>query len=610
MFLLTGLALTDFHKPIADFKEPYSKVAINPARFEISANNANIERIDDITVQLTNNSGRLVIPLADGEAIYGLTERICDSWQDSENSPKQIGGLDRRGEIVTMWVMPTISAYAAFYISSAGYGMFVQGADPGVYDIGKTEKDELRVMWDTSGKPFSCVFIKGSYTEILDKYTELTGRPFLPPKWAFLPLKWRDQVARGKFADLDGLEINAEVADDILRYEQYGFPVGMYMIDRPWAQGKMGYGNFNWDPHRFPNGDKMVEVLHKRGWRVIVWGAPWAIGNQPHEFGPEARAKGLIIGGRTLDYTNPAAVQWHKDKISAYVKRSNIDGWKLDRSEEYNPSSKKDIWHDGRTGFEVHNDYPRLYIKTFHDATKAIRGNDFFVMPRASYTGSQAHSIVWGGDTRGSLEYGLFKRSTDLGLRSVIISLQRMAFMGFPVWGSDTGGYQTFRDREVFARWLQVSCFCPLMEVGGIDSHEPWNMPTKPSYDQQMLEIMKKYLWIHTRLADYTYELAKQANRTGNPIVHPLVFDWPDDPQVKDMWDQYMYGPALLVAPIWETGKREREVYLPQGTWIDLWDKSKQYTGPLTITEKAPLDKIPVFIKAGKEHMLPGNLLD
>ncbi|MFO8056469.1 MAG: glycoside hydrolase family 31 protein, partial [bacterium] len=476
-------------------------LTVDPFRIDVSGP-AELEDLDENRVRLTSDSGNVTISLESGEAIYGLTERIVDDREAGESEPKAVGSLDRRGEKVTMWVTPTISAYVPFYMSSRGYGMLVEGTRPGVYDIGKTDPDELRLHWDVDEDGFSCVFIKGpGYTDILDRYTEMTGRPVDVPKWMCRPLKWRDQVARFRFADLDGLKINAEVADDILHYEKLDFPKGTYMIDRPWAEGKMGYGNFKWDPLRFPNGDQMVTKLHERGWRVIVWGAPWAIGHGPHAFGPEARKKGYVFGPRNLDYTNPAARRWHKNKIEKFLRRSGVDGWKLDRSEETNPSEKSDIYHDGRTGFEVHNDYPRLYIKTYYEATRAVRGDDFVLMPRATYTGTQAYSIVWGGDTKGSVKrLGLIPESTDKGLRSVIISLQRMAFMGFPFWGSDTGGYQRFCDRDVFARWLQVSCFCPLMEIGGKGSHRPWDMPTSPSHDKEMIDIFYRYTWLHTRL--------------------------------------------------------------------------------------------------------------
>lgn len=135
-------------------------------------------------------------------------------------------------------------------------------------------------------------------------------------------------------------------------------------------------------------------------------------------------------------------------------------------------------------------------------------------------------------------------------------------------------------------------------------------MRTKPHYDEEMIKIFRRYTWIHARLADYTHNLAARANETGNPIVHPLVFDWPDDGKVKDIWDEFMYGPSLLVAPVGEDGRYEREVYLPMGERESLWDPKESYQGPATITVKSPIDVIPVFVKTDKKHLLPEGLVE
>jgi alpha-glucosidase (family GH31 glycosyl hydrolase) len=408
------------------------------------------------------------------------------------------------------------------------------------------------------------------------------------------------------FAELDGVLVNAEVAEDIVMYEELGFPAGVYLIDRPWAEGTYGFGNLTWDENRFPNGDAMIRVLQARGWRVIVWGAPWALGRAPGEFGFEARQAGFLVGDRNIDYTNPQAREWHFAKLEAFMRQSGIDGWKLDRGDEYNPSGRDDIYFDGRCGREVHNDYPRLYVKLYHDVARKVRGEDFVIKARPAYTGTTQWSIVYGGDIPGALLGGLV--STELGLRSAIIGLTRTAAMGYPVWGTDTGGYEGYRDRELFARWLAFSCFCPLMEIGGVGPHEPWAMPGEPRYDHEMIAIYRRFTTIHAALADYLYALARRAHESGNPIVHPLIFDWPHDARLKNMWDEFMFGPALLVAPVWKLGTREREVYLPAGEWREFWDRSLSYTGPVTIVAAAPLDRIPVYIKADQAGLLPSGL--
>jgi len=584
-------------------------LALKPLQLTVKGD-AQLTQVDAHVVKLTSKSGHLVIPLQKGELIYGLTMRLVADRKRSESQIEEIGSLNRRGEIVYMWEIPSFAAYIPFYVSSRGYGLWVEGWEPGVYDVGKSNPDQLEVGFYPGKDGFTCYFITGdSYPEIMDRFTNLSGRPLLPPRWAYSPWKWRDVHRKGS-TEFEGVKLNGDLVEDLTMYEKLGFPKGIYLLDRPWAEGNYGYGNYNWDPTRFPNGKQMVELMHKHGWKVMVWGGPWALGYGKNEFGYEARKNHYLIGNRNIDYTNPKAYDWQKAKIVEFMKSSGIDAWKLDRADEYNPSQRHDIYANGESGFQLHNKYPFLYIKSYYEASKEVLGDDFVIMARPAQNQTTTMSINWGGDSPGAiLVNGKFK-GTDLGLRAVIIELQRMAFLGFPTWGSDTGGYQGFRDREVFARWLELSCFCPLMEIGGIHSHEPWNMDTEPNYDEEMVKIYYRFTWMHERLKDYSYALAQKAHETGDPIVHPLVFDWPDDPKVADMWDEYLYGPSLLVAPIWKMGERSREVYLPKGNWSYLWDKSRKYLGPTTIKVDVPLDRIAVFVRDEKAGLVPKGLVD
>jgi alpha-D-xyloside xylohydrolase len=226
-------------------------------------------------------------------------------------------------------------------------------------------------------------------------------------------------------------------------------------------------------------------------------------------------------------------------------------------------------------------------------------GDDFLNVYRAGYAGSQSYGVANMGDVRGAAD-GV---STDKGLRSAIIAQLRMAFMGFPVWGSNTGGYEEFRDREVFARWLEFSAFCPIMDIGGVGNHAPWNMPTDPNYDPEVIDIYRDYVTIHHELADYIWEYAQSSKENGHPLSRPLVFDYPDDPKVADMWDEYFFGPDILVAPVWEVGLRQRDVYIPEGEFVNFWDTSMTVVGPTTVAMPTPFDKIPVFVRKGATLM-------
>lgn len=262
------------------------------------------------------------------------------------------------------------------------------------------------------------------------------------------------------------------------------------------------------------------------------------------------------------------------------------------------------MWADGRSGREVRNAYPTLQAQVHHDAMQEAHPGDALVITRSGYTGTQRWAIVWGGDITGAEGFGA-GASTDLGLRSAIIGQQRAAFLGYPIWGSDTGGYYEFRDREVFARWLEFSAFSGIMEIGGVGAHAPWDMPTEPAYDEEMIEIYRRYTRLRETLLPYLVAAAREAGASGLPLVRPLVFAYPDDPAVGDLWDEYLLGPDLLVAPVWRSGQRSRDVYLPAGRWRSYWDPALRYEGPLTITVPVPLDSIPVFVRDGASAPRP-----
>jgi alpha-D-xyloside xylohydrolase len=556
------------------------------------------------------------------EVIYGLTTRLRDSriLRDSEVpiedvTPVEVGSLNRRGERVEMYVRPTIALYTPFYQSSRGYGLSVAGTAVGEFDVAQSHPSTLAFRFETGTSAESRmlryhVFHGPSHATITDEYTALTGRPFVPPAWAFLHWRWRDELAIDRPALLDGVAMNAQVVDDVTMYEQLGIPAGVYLFDRPVLEGEFGFARFHFDEVRLPNAGAMLAALRQRGYRILTWSSMWACGSGAGDNGLEALQLGFLapgssgvphcanVGGGSfiLDPTTPAARQWWQEKLSEFVRTYDLDGIKLDRGEEFIPSDAADIWADGRSGREVRNLYPVLQAQVHHDALHAVRDDDFLVITRSGYTGVQRHAIAWGGDVSGAQLFGIGP-GTDLGLRSVIISQQRAAFMGLPIWGSDTGGYYEFKDRDVFARWIQFSTFSGIMEIGGHGAHAPWDMPTEPRFDPEMIEIYRRYTQLRHRLQGYIVAAAREAGETGMPLARPLVFAYADDPNVRDRWDEYLFGPDLLVAPVWRSGQRAREVYLPSGAWRSFWDESRQYRGPTTITVDAPLAEIPVFIR-------------
>ena len=558
------------------------------------------------------------------EAIYGLTERLRDSPpilpgvidqpQDDINPP-EVGSLDRRGERVEMRVLPTFALYAPFFHSSNGYGLAVEGTTVGVFDLAQTDPRTVSFRFEAGTTPASRrlvyrMFAGPDHGTILDEYTAVTGRPIVPPDWAFLHWRWRGELAFGT-ATLDGTTVNAEVADDVLMYEAFGIPAGVYLFDRPVLVGNYGFARWEWDTVRLPNPDAMLQSLRDRGYRIMTWSGCWTCGSGPLDHGTEAQLLGFHvpgpigtpncadIGGSSfvLDVTNLAAQTWWRDKVAAFMAAYDLDGIKLDRGEEHIPEGPAP-WANGRTGRENRNAYPTIQAQIHHDALLAAHPDrDFVLVTRSGYTGTAQFSTVWGGDIPGSTNFGSGP-GTDLGLRSAIISQQRAAFMGYPIWGSDTGGYYQFKDREVFARWLEFSTFSGLMEIGGVGTHAPWDMPTAPAFDPEMIEIYRKYTVLRHALQPYIVAAAADA-AVGMPIVRPMPFVDPGDRKLRELWDQYLFGPDLLVAPVWRIGQRTRTVHLPEGVWRSYWDATQVIEGPRTVTVDVPLDHIPVYVRDG-----------
>ncbi|MBN2242990.1 MAG: hypothetical protein JW793_09900 [Acidobacteria bacterium] len=173
--------------------------------------------------------------------------------------------------------------------------------------------------------------------------------------------------------------------------------------------------------------------------------------------------------------------------------------------------------------------------------------------------------------------------------------------MGYPNWGSDTCGYnQQLMEQEVCARWLAFSCFTPIMEIGPTRNLAFWSLPRDPAYDTELIAVWRLYARLHTRLADYTYRQAQEAHRIGTPIVRPAFLADPVAPDAWRHWQTYLFGPDLLVAPIWEKGKRSQVVYFPSGEiWRDAWRPHQVYRGGQAVTVPAEMHQIPLFIRVG-----------
>jgi len=539
------------------------------------------------------------------EYFTGLMERVVDGPQQASWAPGITAAMDLRGQSVDMIVKPTTSVYSPFYLSSRGYAIGMHGSWPGHYDFAAAEPDRVLIDWEGPGLSFD-VYLSDEPAELIREHTLAAGPPVLPPEWAFGHFRWRDEH-RHRDTYYDGTPVNgpfnSESMEDVLMMEAYGIPNSVYWIDRPWGPGDWGYDDFEIDEARLPNFEAMVRWLDSKGQRTLFWIAPFLEGDME----TEGLERGYTLPGQTrppngnnyplVDLTNAEARRYWQNGVRKLLDLG-VTAFKLDRAEEDIPDDGPFTIFDGRSLREQRNAYPVMYVEATHEVVSERLGDDFLLMPRAAFEGSTRYGVFWGGDIGGTQE----------GLRASIIALQRAAVMGYPTWGSDTCGYnEQLMEQEVCGRWLAFSALSPIMEVGPTRNLAFWNITRAPDYatneyDETLIAIWRLYARLHERLRDYSYALSVEAHDTGLPIVRPLFVADPGAPEAWTHWWTYLYGPDLLVAPIWEKGAREQQVWLPSGSqWRNAWDPGQVFDGGQAVTVSAELHQLPLFLRVGAD---------
>lgn len=520
----------------------------------------------------------------DNSRYYGGGERF--NAINQKGVILSMGSLDRPEDKGTCTYKPV-----PFIISSRGYGFWLDSTTPSTFDLNATSRDVIHIH-DRATEFRLVLFAGPAPVDILAEFTRLTGRPAVPPAWAFAPWKSRD-VHRNR----------EEILADIDMNRKLDLPASVLVIDSPW---ETSYNDFILNQQQFSNPADMFAHLRTEGFVPCLWLTPFinktnVVDMKGIDAGPatnfdDAATQGFLVKqadgspmivswwkgtGGLVDFTNPAAVAWWHAQLSKTL-QWNIAAIKCDDGESNFVQDAR--FFDGSTAAQMKGRYAQLYLKAAHDFLQQHRPGDHTLIARCGFTGTGQYPFGWAGDNEASFSY-------DNGLPGVIIAAQTASLSGLPLWGCDIAGYIGDATPELFIRWTQFAAFTPLMMVHMQSNMGPWD------YGDQALDIYRTYARLHTRLYPYLDNAAHDASTQGMPLIRPMPLAFPDDPRAIDQRFQYLFGPDLLVAPMYQSGT-QRSVYLPRGTWTDYFTGAR-INGPATLDVDAPLDRMPIFVRDG-----------
>ncbi len=488
--------------------------------------------------------------------------------------------LNKRGQKILVYTRDGMGAQTdkmykpiPFFLSSAGYGMFVHTSAPVTFDFGQTF-DQSNMIY-TGDETLDLFIFIGNPKEILSEYTALTGRSPVPPLWSFG--LWMSRIT---------YKSEDEVRDVAVKLRQYCIPCDVIHLDTGWFETDWQC-NYKFSPSRFRNPSKMIADLKQQGFRICLWQLPYFTAK--NELFEQILAKGYFVrneGGELpaedaiLDFSNPDAVKWYQGLLANLLKMG-VDAIKVDFGED---APLHGIYASGRTGFYEHNLYPLRYNKAAAEITKDMTGESI-IWARSAWAGSQRYPLHWGGDAE----------NTNSAMAATLRAGLSLGLSGFTYWSHDVGGFVHAAPRELYRRWLGFGVLTSHTRCHGAPPREPW------MYDDAFVDDFRRAVELKYSLMPYIYAQAKESSEQGFPMLRALFFEYPDDPTSWFIDDEYMFGSDLLVAPMFEEGS-DRNVYLPPGSWID-YQTSRLYRGAQW--QRITPDAVPVILLVRDHSVIP-----
>lgn len=528
------------------------------------------------------------------EPLYGLGEKF--------------GGLNKRGQKIESWNRDATGVNAEisyknvpFIWSPRGWGVFVHTPARVTHGAGYapwSHRTYLLALDDPTLDLF--LLFADSPAEMLARYTALTGRPELPPRWSYGA--W---FSRAYYKTAD------EIVDVARQLRERRIPADVLTLDgRAWHKPETRF-DFSWDPDRYPDPAGFVRGLRQMNYRLCLWEYSYMSDLNPlfaalAEKGyflkdrngetyiyrwlppPNDRAIPHLQPSGLIDFTHPEAYAWFRDMHRALFEMG-VSVMKTD----YGEALPEDVvGHNGDTGKRLHNIYALLYNRCVFEASQMYGEREGMVWGRSGWAGGQRYPVQWGGDPQGDWE----------GLAGSIRGGLSWGLSGGAFYTHDIGGFYGAQESggllgsgmptpELYIRWAQAAVMTSHTRFHGTSPREPW------FFGAQAEEIIRKWLAWRYQLIPYLQACALEAQATGLPVMRAMPLAFPDDPLAWGFEHQYMLGPSLLVAPVIRPGGKVR-FYLPAGRWFDIW-KHAWVQGPGLFEREMPLNQIPIFGREG-----------
>ena len=442
-----------------------------------------------------------------------------------------------------------------FYVSSRGYGVFVNSSDKVSYEVASDTVSKVSIT--VPGEHLEYFMIGGqNLTEVLKGYTDLTGKPALPPAFSF------GLWLTTSFTTTYDEETITSFIDGMAERD---IPLQVFHFDCFWMKG-FEWCNFEWDKTQFPDPPAMLKRLHEtKGLKTCVWINPY-VGQRSKLFDEGVkggyfikRTDGSVFqcdewqpGMAIVDFTNPEACEWYASKLRALCEMG-VDTFKTDFGERI--PTKDIVYFDGSDPIKMHNYYTHLYNKTTFNVLKDFYGeNKACLFARSATAGGQQFPVHWGGDC--SANYN--------SMAEVIRGCLSLCISGFGFTSHDMAGFEATATPDIYKRWAAFGMFSSHSRLHGNQSYRvPW------LFDEESCDVLRFFAKLKGKLMPYLFAQANKTHEIGVPMMRAMVIDFADDPSCLTLDRQYMLGDNILVAPILnEDGIAQ--YYVPKGRWTDI----------------------------------------